>query len=352
MHEFNRIVLEVTEACPHACLHCYNHWRESRAPLSSPDTLTRREISQLIAKVRLDAPIQQVAFSGGEPLLRPDLPDIVGDLLEQEVSSVVITSGVLLTDDLTSRFPKGTIFEITLFSTNAELHDRIAGRNGAFKKVIAGAVCAHRHRCRVALALVVGRLNAHDVRRTMELGIALGANAVLLNRVNLSRLTFPHGNRLAPSAKQLAHALSDAETVAQEFGVTVAVSVPVPPCVVDPRNYPHLHFGWCPRGGKDAYYTVSHNGLLRPCNHSSVVLGDLRREGFREIVERAKTREFWEPIPPECRDCKHPLADLCRGGCPAASHECYGTRERWDPFINCALAGTQTGTDTTAVAVA
>jgi hypothetical protein len=39
-------------------------------------------------------------------------------------------------------------------------------------------------------------------------------------------------------------------------------------------------------------------------------------------------------VPPACVRCEHPLRDLCRGGCPAASDECYGTRERWDPIID------------------
>src|ERR1017187_8151033 len=80
--------------------------------------------------------------------------------------------------------------------------------------------------------------------------------------------------------------------------------------------YQHLHFGWCPRGGSHAYYTVSYNGLLRPCNHSSAILGDLRTEGFAEIVARESTRAYWSPIPAECRQCPESLRDSCRGGWP------------------------------------
>ena len=334
MEGFERIVVEVTEACQHACLHCYNYWRQDRAPVNSPDTLTRFEIRDLVRKVKRDAPIKEVALSGGEPLLREDLSEIVADLVDDGLGVVVITNGVLLTDERVARFPQGTIFEVTLFSTNARLHDRIAGRQGAFQKALASAVCVQRHRCRLALATVLSRLNAHDLRRTMELGIALGADAILLNRVNLSRLTFPIAHRIVPTRRQLKEALEAAQTVVRDYQATVAVSVPVPPCVVDPEPYKDLHFGWCPRGGKDAYYTISHNGLLRPCNHASVVLGDLRRQGFSEIVSSEYTRQFWEPIPLACRECRHPHADLCRGGCPAASHECYGNRDHWDPIID------------------
>jgi PqqA peptide cyclase len=334
VEKFQRIVIEVTEACQHACLHCYNFWSHDRAPVDSPGSLTRSAIRDLVRKVKRDAPIKEVAISGGEPLLREDLPEIVGDLVDEGLSVVVITNGALLDNRRAARFPQGTIFEVTLFSTDATLHDRIAGRRGAFKRVIRGAAAVQKHRCRLALAIVLNRLNAHDIRRTMELGIALGADAILLNRVNLSRLTFPAADRLVPSLSQLKEALEAADSVVRDYQAMVAVSVPIPPCLIDLEPYSGLHFGWCPRGGKDAYYTISPKGLLRPCNHASVVLGDLRREDFAAIVANEKTRQFWEPVPPACRECRHPLADLCRGGCPAASHECYGRRDRWDPIID------------------
>jgi radical SAM protein with 4Fe4S-binding SPASM domain len=330
---FERIVLEVTEACPHACLHCYNFWRDQRTRVLAPETLRRSEIRSLVRRIMDDAPLKQVGLSGGEPLLRSDLAGIVADLFEEELSVVVVTSGALLTEARLARFPKETIFEITLFSADAALHNRIAGRPGAFQRVLEGAVSLLRRGCRLAVTVVVNRLNAHDVRRTLELGIALGADGFLLNRVNLSRLTLPAAGWLMPTAEQLRQALDAAEGVAREYGATIAVSVPIPPCIVDPTPYRNLHFGWCPRGGSESYYTVSHHGLLRPCNHSSVVLGDLRRRSFAELVNSRRAAEFWAPIPEPCQVCHHPMGNLCQGGCPAASDECYGTRKLWDPVV-------------------
>jgi PqqA peptide cyclase len=331
--EFAQVVVEVTEACHHHCVHCYNFWRKRRTPVNSPQTLTRKEILTLIRKVRRDAPIRQVALSGGEPLLRNDLPEIVSDLASEGLSVVVITNGTLLTDDCMERFPEGTTFEITLFSVDAEIHDRIAGRVGAFKKVLRASEYVTRHNCRLALSCVINRFNAHDVLQTIELGIALGAEAVLLNRINLSRHSLPMADLLVPTVEQLTNALDAADEAARLYGIAVAVSVPIPPCLVDISRYEHLHFGWCPRGSKDAYYTISYNGLVRPCNHSSVILGDLRTESFRAIVTREGAQDFWMPVPLECQQCDRQLQDVCRGGCPAASDECYGTRNRMDPFV-------------------
>lgn len=343
MSSHAHVVLEVTEACPHACLHCYNYWRDDRARTMTARTLDRAEIRAVIRKIQADAPLRNVGISGGEPLLRSDLPGIVSDLMDDDLNVAVVTSGALLSDTRVRRFPAGTLFEITLFSADADLHDRIAGRRGAFHRVLEGAARALAHKCHIAVSVVVGRLNAHDVGRALELGIAIGADAFLLNRVNASRLTWSRMPWLLPTAAQLREALDAAEAVAAQYGATISVSVPVPACVVDPRAYRHLHFGWCPRGGSDAYYTVSHEGMLRPCNHSSLVLGDLRTQSFAELVASRTAVEFWAPIPAPCRVCTHPLRDLCRGGCPAASRECFGTQERWDPLIEIALSGERRG---------
>ena len=330
---FAQVVVEVTQACHHRCVHCYNFWQSHRAPVDDPAALSRAEILALVRKIRRDTPLRQVGLSGGEPLLRPDVPEIAADLAADGLGVVVITNATLLTEDRLARFPEGTIFEFTLFSAEAALHDRIAGRPGAFEQTVHGVERAGRRNFRLALACVINRLNAHDVWRTIELGIALRAEAVLFNRINLSRATLRSAPQLVPSVEQLRQALEAAEVAARRYNIAIAVSVPIPPCVLPLDRYPHLHFGWCPRGGQDAYYTVSYDGGLRPCNHSSVILGDLRRESFADIVTRSSTRAFWQPLPPECRQCPDPLRDSCRGGCPAASRECYGSGTRIDPFV-------------------
>jgi PqqA peptide cyclase len=335
-HEY--LVIEVTEACPHACVHCYNYWRENRASVFSPGTLSRRDILRLVEKIRKDAPIKVVALSGGEPLSRPDVAAICTDLVSEGLSVAVITSGTQITPARAAEFPLGTTFEITLFCAEAELHDQIAGRPGAFQRVLEGAASVREHGGALVGSVVLNRLNASHTRGALELGIALGADAFLLNRMNLSRLTLPHADRLAPTAEQLKNALDEAEAVAVQYEAVISISVPIPPCIVDLTPYSHLHFGWCPRGGERAYYTLSRDGLLRPCNHSSVVLGDLRKHGFAELANGSKNAEFWAPVPAECLICEHPLRDLCRGGCPAASDECYGTRDCVDPFVTLARA--------------
>jgi MoaA/NifB/PqqE/SkfB family radical SAM enzyme len=330
--EIQQVVVEVTQACNNDCLHCYNYWYPSKTPEGGQPILTRAEILRLVKKVRRDAPLSAVALSGGEPFLRVELPEIVSDLTGAGLKVITITNGTLISEARLKRMPEGSNFEVTLFSANRETHDLLAGRR-AFDQVLAGLTLLGRHKHNFVLACVLTKLNAQDVTQTIELGLALGAGAVMLNRVNLSRHVLARAEQLVPSVVALRDALDAADKAAAKYGITIALSVPVPPCVADPKDFPHLHFGWCPRGNRDAYYTIGCTGLVRPCNHSSVTLGDLRTRSFAEIVGSEKARSFWAPVPPECLECTHPLKASCCGGCPAAADECLGTRTRMDPFV-------------------
>ena len=332
------IILEVTQACNHACAHCYNYWFADRAPVTSRSALSRAEILCLMREIRSEVDVLAVAISGGEPLLRKDLGGIVSDLAGDGLEVTVITNGTFLSASRLRSFPADVLFELTLLAPDPATHDGIAGRAGAFRDVVRAAVAVHQHKAGLAIACVVCRSNVRRMARTLELAAALGANGIAINRVNLGRHTLASAPLLVPSIQELRQALDGAEAVASRLGMTFAISVPIPLCVVDPSPYRHLHFGWCPRGGPDAYYTVSYDGTLRPCNHSSTILGDLRRQSFREIVSSHNAQEYWRGMPPECVRCDHPLRDSCAGGCPAASHECFGTANRIDPFVEFACS--------------
>ena len=333
------LTLELTRSCNNACRHCYNYFRSGgrMEPSSDRPVLSRAEIRSLVARVARDTPLEYVAVTGGEPFLRPDCAEIVGDLVEAGFKVIVITNGVLLTPSQLRRLPGGINFEITLLGPTPELHNRLAGA-AVFDTILWNLARLARSGSQFVTTFVSTKLNALEVFRTYELAAALGAGAFMYNRVNLSRGAKPYVAELVPSAAMLRESLTQLQDAVRQYQIPAVCSVPIPPCVVEVADFPEIQFGWCPRGGRDAYYTVDPTGLLRPCNHSSDVLGDLRQQSFAEIVACRKTKVFWQGIPAECAQCRHPLKAQCGGGCPAAADEFYG-RRRMDPF--CRLARTE-----------
>ena len=333
----SHICLELTQNCNNACRHCYNFWRVNGRTTadSKGETLSRKEIRYLIEKVKKDVPLEYVALSGGEPLMNEELPQIVGDLVAAGLKPIIITNGVLLEEGLLKQLPQGMNFEITLFGHTGGLHDKLAG-NRVFDRVVQNASRIRRYGSYFTVVFVATRLNALDIFRTSELGIALGASAIMYNRVNLSKGMKLYANKFVPTVNMLEESLGLLQEVVRKYGIPAFCSVPILPCLVDISRYQNINFGWCPRGGDNSYYTIGNTGLLRPCNHSSVILGDLLIEGFAEIISRKKCKDFWETIPTECTQCTHPLKDKCRGGCTAASDEFYGSQFRIDPVYELA----------------
>ena len=331
--------VELTDSCNNACRHCYNSWRHcvSRRPTSEREPLTARQIRDVVRAVGRDVKLRYVALTGGEPTLRPDFVSIVRGIVDDGITPMIITNGVRLNGSLLRRLPSGLTYEITILSHRAEVHNALAGRP-VFEDVVRNIAAIEKHGSRCVVAFVATRLNAIDVYRTVELAIALGASALMYNRLNIGVGVRGHERELVPPAELLRNSLLLLQEAVRNYRFPIACTIPIPPCVVDHRPFPDLHLSWCPRGGRDAYYTVGSTGLLRPCNHSSTVLGDMLRSGFLELAQSPKARAFWQEIPTVCRKCEQALKDACQGGCLAAADEYYGNRLRPDPICELALS--------------
>lgn len=325
------ICIELTERCNNVCRHCYNFWRSNGRIKRGTAALSRIDIRRLVRKIKRDIPLKYVALTGGEPLLRNDLPEIVADLTDDGIYPTIITNGVLITRSLLKRLPEGIHFEVTLLGHRAEVHNHLAGKP-VFDSVIMNALQIEKLGHHLTVGFVATKANALDAIHVAELAIALGANTIMYNRINLSRGSAPFTAELVPTRSMFRDSLGQISDACTKYGMAAACSVPIPPCVVDPRDFPKLRFGWCPRGGAKSYYTVGCTGLLRPCNHSSLVLGDLRSHTFAELLAMPSNKVFWKATPPACIECQHPLKKKCRGGCTAASAEFYGTQLKMDPL--------------------
>jgi molybdenum cofactor biosynthesis enzyme MoaA len=71
------LIFEVTQACNHACLHCYNVWQGPQASPYPRGQLDTARTLDLLAKALDETVCSHITLTGGEPLLRPDLTQIL-----------------------------------------------------------------------------------------------------------------------------------------------------------------------------------------------------------------------------------------------------------------------------------
>lgn len=131
------LILFVTNRCNARCLHCFN-WQE--IDKESREEIKLEEIRDISAFL---GPLMEVSISGGEPFLRPDLPEILGLFKENELRSFSIPTNGLLPDTIFEETRRllskrgGTALNINLSLDGLEKeHDYLRQREGAFKQVM------------------------------------------------------------------------------------------------------------------------------------------------------------------------------------------------------------------------
>ncbi len=325
------VIVELTQRCNHQCPHCYNVWKNGQAyPRGELDT---RETIAAINRVLEQTGAALVTLTGGEPLLRADIVEIVQFLCDRGRTINLITNGTLLDDAVLARLLPASIavYELPLLGPSAALHDRMSGRPGAFDACTLAIARLKAARQRVVGVFVATRWNLPAWRETAELGVALGLDGLMFNRFNPGGEGARHIDELQASPDQLDRALEVAEEITVRYGLAISCSIPLAPCLVNTSRFTHLGFGTCAAGTDRAYYTMDPLGNVRPCNHSPRILGNILREDFASLVRSPSMHAFASARPALCAGCAH--EHTCQGGCKAAAEVCCGTPSRPDPFL-------------------
>jgi radical SAM protein with 4Fe4S-binding SPASM domain len=311
------VALEVIQDCNQRCAFCYNVWKCGDYPHGQLDT--PRTIDLIDRIIRGYHP-HVLSFTGGEPLMRSDLPELIRHAAKK-TNCNLITNGTLMTDDLAREFVGigVRVFEFTLLSADRDVHNSLVGRE-SFDELIEGIAAVRAAGGVVTTTFVAMKSNIASWEETLELNIALGVSGILFNRFNFGGAGVGDGASLTPSARALRNALEIAEEGAGRFGVSISCGVPAPPCIIDRSKFKHVHFSDCPMGTRRAYPTVDALGNVRPCNHSPTVLGNLFESDFAAIMSSEKSRGLAKNVATDCLGCKD--VKTCRGGCRAAAEVC------------------------------
>ena len=129
------VKFKIIDGCNIKCVMC-NHWRRDEYLKS---ILTHERLLELGEELaRFGA--RHVNWSGGEPTLRKDLPEIIGRYRALGMKSSLITNGTRLTEDYARRLREAGVARVlvSLESSDPDVHDRVVGSPGAWQKLIDG----------------------------------------------------------------------------------------------------------------------------------------------------------------------------------------------------------------------
>ncbi len=307
------VKIKVNYGCNLKCEMC-KHWRERREPPISMDRF--REIISELGELGT----KKIHFSGGEPMLRPQLPDLVAHAAGLGIRVTLTTNGTLIDKEKAKRLIEAGLrgVNVSIDSPIRKMHEKIRGVEGAFKATARSVALfrkyAHKGKLTIRINTVVSRTNYTTLETLPDLAHELGADGI-----NLIPVDDHCGEILSMRKKDIA--LFNAEIAprieerARELGVSLADDDAYP----FGRDDSEVRLG---RAGRYAfgYYSkfpcyapwthslIDFNGLVYVCcmtREQIPPLGDVRKQSFKEIWEGAAYRSIRLKMhPPALKPCQ------------------------------------------------
>ncbi len=159
------VVWNCTRACNLRCVHCYS---ESAGPADADEMTTDEGRAMLEDLAAFGVPV--VLFSGGEPLMRPDLPALVERAVGLGMRAVISTNGTLIDETRAARLAGlGLSYVGVSLDGVGEVNDRFRGFDGAFDRAIRGVRICRAAGLKVGLRFTITRRNVQEVPRLFGL---------------------------------------------------------------------------------------------------------------------------------------------------------------------------------------
>jgi radical SAM protein with 4Fe4S-binding SPASM domain len=302
-----RMDLAITYRCNNDCAHCYNA-RTRNFPELSTD-----EWKRVLDKV-WQLGIPHVVFTGGEPTLRNDLPELIAHAEQNGQITGLNTNARRLSDPyyVESLVAAGLDHvQITVESNDAAVHDEMVQAKGAYPQTLAGLQNVLTTPLYVMTNTTMLRTNVHSIPATLDFLAELGVPTVGLNALIYSGHGATVGTGLSDS--ELTPLLETARHKTEMRGQRLIWYTPTEYCGFDPMS---LDLGV--KGCTAALYNmcVEPDGSVLPCQSYYHSLGNILNDPWESIWKHELSIKLRERkgLPEKCTGCA--LLAECGGGCP------------------------------------
>lgn len=324
------IIAEVTHRCPLHCIYCSNPLQMT-SPAAELSTQDWESVFEQAAKLG----VLHIHLSGGEPLAREDLTQIVSSAHGRGLYTNLITSGIGLSEPRLDALAKAGLDHIQLsFQDSREASANwIAGtRAHALKLAIAPAI--RRSGVAFTINIVVHRQNVDHLGEMIALAESLQPQRLEIAHTQYYGWAFKNLEQLLPTREQVRESLETITAAQKRLEGKIRIDAVVPDYYA---RFPKA----CMGGWGRKQMLIDPSGTALPC-HAAAVIPGLRFENIRDhplqwIWQESESfqkfrGESWMPEP--CRSCDRRTEDF--GGCRCQAFTITGDATATDPV--CSLA--------------
>jgi len=327
--------IAVTYRCQNRCVFCY-----AEAPDRGREVpeMTTAEVKQIIDRIFDEAHCPTVSFTGGEPTLREDLPELVAHAKGKGMRVNLITNGLRCAEPAYVTVLKEAGLDsaqVSLEGPRAEIHDAIVLHKGAFAKTsqavqVLRAAGIHTH----TNTTICQSNREHLFELVDYIADVLKSEYFSMNVIISTGTALLHSNEDV-TYTEIGPVIEQVQKRATDKGVKLVWYSPVPYCLFNPVTH---GLGSKSCACVDGLLSVAPDGQLLPCSSYERGIGNLLEQPFEELWF---TREalYWrrkEFLPPVCRRCE--MSHICCGACPLywAAHGSFEELDGVAPGANLA----------------
>lgn len=322
------LLAELTYRCPLQCPYCSNPL-EIAAQKEELDTDSWFRVMRQAREMGA----VQLGFSGGEPLLREDLTELIAEGRRLGYYTNLITSGVGMDADRVATFRQAGLdhIQVSFQASSEELNNFFAGSQKAFAQKKAMAKEIKRQGYPMVLNFVLHRHNIGQTEQILELAEELEADYVELANSQYYGWAFHNREALLPSKEQLHHAEEITQRYRDRHGERMKIIFVVP-------DYYETRPKACMGGWGSIFLTVTPDGTALPCHSARqlpIEFPNVRQWDVASIWNHSPGFNHyrgndWMKEP--CRSC--PEKDKDFGGCRCQAFMLTGDAANADPVCD------------------
>jgi len=318
-------VLEMTYRCNHVCLFCSCPWFADNFAIE--DEIDADEWKAVIDALHVRN-VYDMAFTGGEPLLKDGLFDIIRHAAGLGVSTHLLSNGRMMSDEVLQFCAENKV-QLSISLPGLETFQEHTGSDTNPQDVLDWLRKSHELGIATVAGITVTNHNLYELFEMMAEALLAGADSILLNRFMPGGRGLQH-RHYELTTPQLNEMLDTAEEVLRTANRSGHVGTELPLCVIEPSKYKHLNVGTrC--SAAVGFFVIDPSGYIRVCNHSEKRL--LHWRELDRIAEHPYWKRFTEKsfLPSYCFGCEHSFR--CDGGCREAAHIVGGEITSLDPLM-------------------
>jgi len=321
------VLVELTWDCNLKCMHCEMNasYNEDQCR-KRVNELSLDELKKLIDQWS-EMGVVHIDWSGGEPLLREDIYELIAYGNSKNTKSCLLTNATLIDDNVAKKLKEVGVYKVeaNLDGPNAEVYDQFRGVKGAFEKTIHAIKALVRNDIPLRVNTMFCKLIYPHFRETIELAASLGIKEVCLTPLRLAGQAMNYYHDLVFSPIEYAEILPEVVNLKIEMqekhGVLVLF---LGDEQIDSYINPAKVFPSC--GAGRLHCTVGADGSVRPCPafpvENQFIAGNVRDKDFAIIWNEGEI--FKKLRSPHIKGCYSCETKECVGGCRVQALWKYG----------------------------